>query len=135
MAAASDFLETKLRDHFRNRTQLVLYDTYVALYTAGPTDAGGGTEVTGGAYARKKVNQDGATAPYWTTLGTDAMQNAQLITFATSSAVWGLISHVGIRDALTGGNLLFHGPLATAIQVNSGAIFEFPINALQVKAA
>jgi hypothetical protein len=49
----SDYLEDAVLDHvFRNTALTSPTTVYVALYTATPSDAGGGTEVSGGSYAR-----------------------------------------------------------------------------------
>lgn len=92
---------------------------FIALFTAAPSDSGGGTEVTGGAYARVAVapadaNWTGASA-------TDGLtDNAADITFPAPTANWGSITHFAIMDRLTGGNYLFHGALGTAKTVNNG---------------
>lgn len=80
---------------------------YVALYTADPTAADTGTEVTGGAYARQAVT---FTAPAEVG-GATQIENTADIQFPIASADWGNITHIGIRDALTSGNLLYHGAL------------------------
>lgn len=105
---------------------------YVALFTAAPSDSGGGTEVTGGSYARVAAQPADAawTAPDGTGGLTD---NAAEITFPAPTANWGSVTHIGIFDRLTGGNLLFHGPLTTAKTVNNGdPAPKFAIGALDV---
>ena len=48
----SDYLENEILDHVLGGADYSRPATvYIALYTAAPTDAGGGTEVTGGSYA------------------------------------------------------------------------------------
>lgn len=101
---------------------------YVALLTATPSDAGGGTEVTGGSYARVPVNSTlanwaGTQAAASTTAstGTAAVtSNNSAITFAAPTANWGSITHMGIYDSLTGGNLLYWVALTTPKTVNNG---------------
>jgi hypothetical protein len=92
---------------------------YVALFTAAPSDAGGGTEVSGGSYARIAVPPLDAN---WTAAsGTDGLaDNTAAITFAAPSANWGVVTHVAIMDRLTGGNYLMWGALVTPKTVNSG---------------
>lgn len=134
MTAFSDFLEAGLRDHFQSDTQLPLEDTFVALFTSDPGDDGSGTEVTGGSYAREIVNQDGTTAPFWEASDTGTgIQNDSAITFTTATASWGTITHVAIYDAITAGNLLFHGPLSASKVVGSGDTFEFAAGELDVR--
>ena len=92
---------------------------YVALYTSATTDAGGGTEVTGGAYARVQFDPLDANwnAPSG---GNGLVDNALDITFPVPTANWGTVSHVALYDALTGGNSLIHGALTTSKTVNNG---------------
>jgi hypothetical protein len=144
VSAFSDFLENKLIDHvLRNTAYTVPTTIYVALYTAAPSDSGGGTEVTGGSYARVQV---GPSTTAWTatqggTAGASSgtggqTANAADITFAAPSANWGTITHFGIHDALTTGNLLFHAALTASKVVNSGdAAPKFLAGALTITLA
>lgn len=127
MAAMSNYLENKLVDAiFRAQAFTFPTTVYVALYTADPTDAGGAGEVSGGGYARKDVacslttwkstqNDDVAS-----TGSTGNTKNSADIVFAAPTANWGSITHFAICDALTAGNILFHGALGTAKTVNNG---------------
>lgn len=119
MADLSNYLENALINHVLRNTALTSPTTvYVALYTADPGDADAGTEVSGGSYARQSVSF-GAPAD-------GVASNDADVTFPEATANWGTITHVGIRDALTGGNLLFHGALAADKTVNTGDQFIFP---------
>lgn len=129
MAALSDYLENKLIDHiFRNRAYSVPTTVYVALYTAAPSDSGGGTEVSGGSYARVLVgpsdsawkSTQGTTSAVASSGTGGVTMNGSAITFPTPSANWGQVTHFGILDAVSGGNLLLHGALTTAKTVNNG---------------
>ena len=129
MAALSDYLENKLIDHlFRGRSYTAPTVLAVALYTATPSDSGGGTEVSGGSYARGQLNPSdsnwestqGTTAAAASSGTSGATQNAVAITFPTPSANWGSITHFGVFDATTSGNLLFWGALTTPKTVNNG---------------
>lgn len=101
---------------------------FVGLFTAAPSDAGGGTEVTGGAYARVSVARSlanfagtqsaGSTVASSGTGGQTSNNGA--LTFPAPTANWGSITHFGIFDATTGGNLLIWGALAQAKTVNNG---------------
>jgi hypothetical protein len=105
MGAMSDFLENELLDHILGGADYARPATvYVALYTAVPTDAGGGTEVAGGSYARAAVTNNSTNFP---AAVAGSKGNAVALTFPAASAIWGTIVAVGIFDALTGGNLLF----------------------------
>jgi len=99
---------------------------YVALFTAAPGETGGGTEVATGAYARQAIAFTvSGSAP------SQAANNAQ-IEFPTATAGWGTISHVGIFDASTGGNMLAYGEVLNPItgladpqEILTGNIFRF----------
>src|SRR5678816_4292078 len=111
MANMSDYLEVQLRAHlFRTASFTKPTVLGVALFTAAPSDSGGGTEVTGGSYARVNVPPLDAnwSAPDSTGGLTD---NVAAITFATASASWGVITHFAIFDASTAGNMLIWGAL------------------------
>lgn len=102
---------------------------YVALYTAAPTVAGGGTEVAGGSYARVAVPNDNTHFTNPPVAGVTA--NLLAVAFAAASALWGTVVAVGIFDALSGGNLLDFANLTTPRTVNSGDAFSFAIGQLQ----
>lgn len=129
--AFGDYLEGEIMDHvFRNTAIFAApANVYVALYTTATTDAGGGTEVSGGAYARVGV---GTTSGWSGAAGSGATDNVADVNFGTATANWGTVSHVAIRDALTLGNLLFHGALSASKVVNNGDSFKFAIGALDV---
>lgn len=130
MSAMSNYLENALANHvFRTTGFTQPSNLHIALYTAGPTDAGGGTELTGAGYARVQVSRADSQ---WT-LSSGAVSNTNTITFPTPSANWGNVTHFGIFDASTGGNLLFHGSLTTAKTVNSGDTVTFPAGQLVIQ--
>lgn len=143
MAAMSDYLENKLIDHcFRGVSFTAPAALHVALYTVAPTDTGGGTEVTGGSYARVSVapsttnwaatNGAGTTTnPSSGTGGTTS--NNGVVTFATPTAGWGTVVAFGIFDASTAGNLLWYGTLTTSKTINTGDTVTFPAAALSVQ--
>jgi len=127
-AQASDYLENKLIDHlFRTGTFTKPSGLYVALLTAAPSDVGGGTEVTGGSYARVnlapldtnwKATQGGTSG---VSSGTGGLtSNATAITYPAPTANWGTITHFAIYDAASGGNLLIWDALTAARTVLSG---------------
>ena len=120
MAALSDYLENELIKHiFRTGSFTKPTTLYVALFTAAPNDAGGGTEVSGGSYARVAAGPLDATwaAP---AAGDGVTSNVGDITFPAPTANWGSVTHFGIFDAITAGNLLIHGALTAAKTVNNG---------------
>lgn len=107
----SDYLENKLLDHFLGTTSYTMPSTiYVALYTVAPDDTGGGTEVTGGSYARQTATFDAAAS--------GATQNDSDIDFVDMPAC--TVVAIGIHDALTSGNLLVHGTLTANKSLDAG---------------
>ena len=129
MSAMSDYLENKLVDlTLRGQAFTAPATLYVSLHTGATTDAGGGTEVTGGSYARVAVtaslaNFAGTQSAASTTASSGtggATSNNSTITFPAPTANWGLVGWFGIWDASTGGNLLFHGALQTQKTINNG---------------
>jgi len=133
MANMSDYLEVELRKHiFRTGSFTKPTVLGVALFTVTPTDAGGGTEVTGGSYAR--VNLAPLDANWTGASATDgATDNASAITFPTPSANWGVVVAFGIFDATTAGNLLIWGPITPNKTINNGdPAPSFAIGALDV---
>ncbi|QIG62540.1 hypothetical protein [Sporosarcina phage Lietuvens] len=112
MAAMSDYLENALLNAtLRGTAYTAPTNVYLALFTTDPTDAGTGTEVAGGGYVRQKAT---FTAP---TNG--ASPSAADVLYPIASAAWGTVTHVGIYDALTAGNLLYHGVLTNSKTIAS----------------
>ena len=109
------YLENKLVDHVTKKaTYTAPTNLFVGLYTVTPSDAGGGTEVSGGAYARVST----ATAD-WNTASGGTLTNANDIVFPQATASWGTVVAFGIFDASTAGNLLIWGPLLTSKVVST----------------
>jgi len=128
MAEFSNFLENALINAvLRNTTYTSPATVYVSLYTTDPTDADTGTEVSGGSYARTAVTMG---AP-----SNGVSTNSADVTFPTATASWGTVTHIGIHDALTSGNLLFHTPLDTSKTIDSGDIFKITSGNLSVTLA
>ena len=128
MAEFSNYLEDALINAtLRNTAYTSPTTVYVSLYTSDPTDADSGTEVSGGSYARTSVTFD---AP-----SNGVTQNSADVTFPTATASWGTVSHIGVHDASTAGNLLFHTPLDTAKTIDSGDIFKIETGNLTVTLA
>jgi len=138
----SNYLENKLVDHIFRATSFTAPTTiYVALYTAAPSDAGGGTEITIGTnnYSRASVAASTSTWANTQASGTTAStgttgltSNINAITFATPSGSWGTVTHFGILDAATAGNLLFQGALTVSQTVNTGNTVSFAAGSLQI---
>jgi hypothetical protein len=120
MSQMSDFLEVELRKHiFRTGSMTKPSQLHVSLHTANPTDAGTGTEVSGGSYAR--VQRDPLDANWTAASAVDGIvTNAADIVFPSPSANWGVVSHVAIWDAAVAGNMICYATLTTPKTVNSG---------------
>jgi hypothetical protein len=130
MAALSDYAEKLLLD-WAMTTGSATRPTawYVALYTAAPSDSGGGTEVSTGGYSRQAVTFGAASSPGGTTSNTGA------VSFTASGANYGTVTHIGIFDNSTSGNLLWHGALTTSKTVNDGDTLEFSIGNIDLTIA
>jgi len=125
MSELSNYLENALINVTLRATSYTAPTTvYVALFTTDPTDAGTGTEVSGGAYARTSITF-GSPSNGVTTNSAD-------VTFPTCTAAWGTVTHMGIYDASTSGNLLYHTPLDASKTVDSGDIFKISSGNLSV---
>lgn len=100
---------------------------YVGLFTAAPSDAGGGTEVSGNAYARVATGTISVS-------GTDTTAtNSAAIEFAAASGGnWGTVTHAAIFDASTSGNMLAWAALTTSRTINDGDVFRIPAGSLTV---
>lgn len=125
MAEMSNYLENALINAtLRNTSYTSPSTVYVGLFTTDPTDAGTGTEVTGGSYARQSVT---FAAP---SNGVSASNAA--VEFPQATASWGTITHIGILDALTSGNLLYHTALDVSKTIDNGDIFKIASGSLTV---
>lgn len=139
MAAMTDYLENKILDWLlRGQAYTPPATSYIGLLTAAPSDSAAGTEVTGGSYARVAVTSN---ATNWNSSdgdndaassGTDGTtENDVVVTFPAPTANWGSVTHFGIYDAASGGNLLIHAALSTAKTINNGdAAPSFAVAAL-----
>lgn len=113
----TNFLETELLDHvFANAAYTAPATCYLALFTTATDDTGGGTEVTGGSYAR--------VACAFTVTG-DTASNTSNVEFAEATAGWGTITHAAVYDAASAGNMLAHAALTAPKTVDSGDVFRF----------
>lgn len=130
MAEMSDYLEVALLNATLNGTAFTAVNNpYVSLHTADPTDAGTGAEVSGGSYAR-------TTASFATASGTSGLVATDAdVTFPTATATWGTVGWIGLWDAASGGNMLYHTALDTSKTIDSGDIFKITTGNLTVQLA
>ena len=138
---------------FSNYTELNIIETtlrgavfpvptsvYLALFTADPTDA----NVTANevqlaawpAYARKDAAAGAAISTGWTANADGVSSNAKVVTYAANNGAGVVtVSHIGIYDALTAGNLLYHAPLVSSKSLQIGDVLSFGIGAVTVTVA
>ena len=120
MAALSDYAEKLLLDWSMtggSATRPTAW--YVALYTVAPSDSGGGTEVSTGGYARKTVAFAAATS------GAGTTSNTGDVSWTASGDAFGTVVAIGIHDAVSGGNLLWHGNMTASKTIADGDTLEF----------
>jgi hypothetical protein len=126
MSAISNYLENALLNAtLRNTSYTSPATVYAALFTSDPTDAGTGTECTGTGYARTAIT---FAAPS----GGVTTNSAAACEFPQATGDWGTITHFGIFDALTTGNLLYYGALTTPRVISSGDVFKFSTSSVSV---
>ena len=128
MAEMSNHLENALINAtLRNTTYTSPATVYISLHTADPTDAGSGTEVSGGSYIRQSATfaapSNGASAT-----------NAD-VTFPQATGNWGTIGWIGIWDAQTTGNMMYHTALDASKAIDVGDIFKIASGSLTVTLA
>lgn len=92
----------------------------LALYTSNPGPANTGTEVLGGSYARQAIT--------FTKTGSQ-LTNSNEVRVTLPGAT---VTHYGIFDALTAGNLLVYGTIASTIAVVLGDEVVFPIGSITI---
>lgn len=118
MSAKSNYLELKVLDHFLGTASTSApSNVYLALHTADPTDAGSGAEVSGNGYSRQVITFAAASS------GSAASNSAE--EFTASGGNFGTITHFGIWDASTSGNLLYHGALTAPKTIADGDTLRF----------
>jgi hypothetical protein len=123
MAELSNYLENKLLDHvLRNVSYTSPTTVYVGLYTSNPADDNSGSEVSGGSYARQILSV--------TTASGGIVTSSADVTFPQATASWGTISHIGLLDAITSGNLLMHTALTTSKTIDSGDVLKISTGSL-----
>lgn len=133
MAGFTDYLEAALLDHILGGPDYERPSSvYVALSTTAPDDDGSGfTEPAGGGYARVAVTNN---ATNWPAAEGDptTKSNGDVIAFPQATDAWGTVTHFGIFDDTTGGNLLMSGPLDNPREVLFGDLVSFLAGEIKV---
>ena len=120
----TNFLETEILDHvFAGAAYSAPSTHYLGLFTAAPGEAGGGTELSGSAYVRKSVA--------FTTSGNTTSNNAA-VEFPTATGSWGTVTHVGVFDASSSGNLMAYATLSSSKAIATGDVFRVPSGDLDI---
>jgi hypothetical protein len=130
--AKTHFLaDAVLNEVLRNIEYAQASTVYVALFTS-PTDKnGGGTEVSGGGYARQPVTFGAPGAG----INGRKVANSADVTFPVATAPWGTITHCAIFDAATGGNMLYQGALEASKAIDTGDQLKFATGDLSIEEA
>lgn len=125
----SNDLEAKTLRHFLGgQTQTSPASLFVALYVSDPTESDTGTEVNGSGYVRQAVSFGSIT----TSGSKSVISNSNAVTFPQAGGNWGTVTHLGIRDGATGGNLLVYMPLPISKAIGGGDRMEFPIGSITI---
>ena len=135
MAGFTNYLEDKVIGHLFGGTAYTAPTTwYAGLQTAAPSDSAAGTEVSGGAYARQSVAWTIATS------GTAQASNTAALEWPAATTDWGTVTHAGVYDAVSGGNLVAFETLtktdfstANPKVVNTGDIFKIDAGNLKIQ--
>lgn len=127
MSAMSDYLELKFLDHFTGTASTTAPSAvYLGLSTGSLADDASGTELSGNNYTRKAITFASAS-------GGSIASNAS-VEFNSATGSWGTISHWGIWDASSGGNLLFHGAFTASKAIATGDILKVASGSLTISA-
>jgi hypothetical protein len=101
---------------------------FVGLFTAAPSDAGGGTEVSGAGYTREATG----TLSVSGTSPTNCTNDAAIEFDPASGGNWGTITHIAIFDASTSGNMLGWAQLTSSRTINDGDVLRIPAGDLDI---
>ena len=127
MSAMSDYLENEILDHILGTGAYTMPTTvYVGLSTGSFNDDNSGIELTGNNYARESITFAAASS--------GSADNSAAVEFNAATGSWGTVSHFGLFDALSGGNLLIHGALTASKVISSGDILKIAIGDMDITA-
>ena len=128
MSAMSNYLENEILDHIlRNSAYTPATTVYIGLSTGSFGDDNSGTELSGNGYTRKSIAFDAASG--------GVSDNTSAVDFDAATGSWGSVSHFGLFDASTSGNLLIHGAFSAAKTVSTGDILRIAAGELDITAA
>lgn len=127
MSQLSDYLENKILDYVLGRAAFSSPNLFLQLYTATPNDAGGGTAVSGNGYSRTNISGAFGVAASRT-----IANDTEIVTVAANGGSWGTVTHWGIFDASSGGNLLVYGAFGTGKSIPDGDAARVAIGELTI---
>ncbi len=128
MSAMSDYLENEILDHILSVGSYTMPTAvYVGLSTGSFNDDNSGTELSGSNYSRVAATFSAASS--------GATSNSAAVEFAAATGSWGSVSHFGVFDAASSGNLLIHGSFSVAKTIANGDILKIPTGDLDITAA
>ena len=125
--AFSNYLENEVLDHLLSAATFTAAATLHYALHLSLNDAGTGTEITGGSYARQAVTNNATNFP---AASGGLKSNGALVNFGTASANWGTVQYISLWDASSGGNLYFYGLLDVSIPILNGDSLSFPIGTI-----
>lgn len=135
MGSFADFWENEVLDHlFMKGSYTMPTNLWVGLSTADPTDDASGLAEPDGTGSYARIETAGAD---WDAAAAGATANATILAFAESTAAWSTgatpLTHFGVFDALSGGNMVAYGSLSISRKVEAaGVVLRFPIGELDV---
>lgn len=133
MGSFADYAESKILDQVFGGTAWTAPATlHITLFTATPSDSGGGTECSGGSYARVAKTNNATNFPAATGTSPATKSNGTSIDFPTATADWGTVVAVGIFDAPSGGNLIAWTAVTVSKPVLSGDTPSFPAGSVTI---
>lgn len=126
MSGLSDYAEAALINAIlrgTNFTAPTVASLRLALFTADPTDAGNINEVaTGTWYSRVLTGTFTSPSPSGST---QQSSNVGSITFPAVTGAAVTVTHIGIFDAATAGNMLFSAPMTSSKTLQVGDVLSF----------
>lgn len=141
MSKFSNYSETNiLQATLRGVAFPIPTNVFVAMFTADPTDAnivaGEVQTAAMAAYARQNAAGGGTIDTGWSAPADGVSSNAKVITFPANNGAGAIVvTHIGIYDALAGGNLLYHAPLVSPKTLQPGDVLSFGIGTLTITVA
>lgn len=137
MTMFSNYSETNIINATLRGTAFPLPSAvYLALFTSDPTDAKSGNEVTTAAwpaYARQDAAAGAAISTGWGAPVNGVTSNAKKLEFQPNNGAGSVVvTHIGLLDAATNGNLLYHSALAQPKTIDPTDSINFPIGSIVV---